>query len=88
MSVHMSIKYLCNECEYNATTKSSLKIHKMSVHENVKFPCNQCDNTKLQKKAVSKPINYQYMRALSIIVINVSPNSKKDVLLKACNVSK
>ena len=60
----------------------------MTVHENVKFPCNQCDNTKLQKKAVSKPINYQYMRALSIIVINVSPNSKKDVLLKACNVSK
>ena len=42
-SAHGKVKYSCNQCEYKATTKGSLKTHIESVHEKVKYPCNQCD---------------------------------------------
>ena len=37
------VKYACNQCEYQATTKSNLTIHTQSIHQGVKYPCNQCD---------------------------------------------
>merc|ERR1712126_497822 len=35
MSKHLSVKYPCNKCEYEATQKSSLKHHIQSKHEGV-----------------------------------------------------
>ena len=31
----------CNQCEYKATTQSSLMTHIESVHEKLKYPCNE-----------------------------------------------
>ena len=33
----------CDQCGYQATQKSSLKIHIQSIHEGVKYPCNEYD---------------------------------------------
>ena len=38
-----SIQYPCDQCEYKATKKGSLKSHIESVHEKVQYPCNQCE---------------------------------------------
>ena len=49
MSVHDSIKYLCNQCDCKFTRKGNLKTHIISVHENVQYLCNQCDSKFTQK---------------------------------------
>ena len=36
-------KYACNQCDYQATTRDSLKRHIQSIHEGVKYDCKQCD---------------------------------------------
>ena len=33
----------CNECDYKATFKSSLKVHIQSKHEKIVHKCNDCD---------------------------------------------
>ena len=33
----------CNQCDYRATRRQSLKQHVESMHENVKFKCPNCD---------------------------------------------
>ena len=38
-----SIKYPCNQCDYQATQQSNLETHILSKHEGIKYPCNQCD---------------------------------------------
>ena len=42
-SYHESIKYPCNQCDYEFTSQCSLKRHIQSQHECIKYPCNQCD---------------------------------------------
>ena len=42
-SVHEGVKYPCNKCEYQATTKGALQRHQKSEHEGVKYSCNQCE---------------------------------------------
>jgi len=42
-SAHRGVKYNCEQCEYKATTKSTLLRHVRSVHEGVKFNCEQCE---------------------------------------------
>ena len=36
------VKYSCNQCEYKAAGKESLKAHIDSVHKKVKHACNLC----------------------------------------------
>ena len=47
MSIHENVKYSCDHCEYQATTNSGVKEHKMAIHENNA-------KTKLKPKMVSK----------------------------------
>ena len=42
-SMHQGIKYNCEECGYQASTKSHLTRHKKSIHEEMKYNCNSCD---------------------------------------------
>ena len=42
-SVHEGVKFSCDQCNYKAKWKSSLRKHIKSIHEGVKFPCNQCE---------------------------------------------
>ena len=52
MSVHENVKYPCNQCDFKATLKSSLKRHQTSVHENIKYPCNQCEYKATQQSSL------------------------------------
>ena len=38
-SVHGGVEYICEHCEYKATTRSNLKIHIKSVHKGDKKSC-------------------------------------------------
>ena len=40
--MHEGVKYHCEQCNHQFTTKGSLAEHKRSVHEGVKYPCEQC----------------------------------------------
>jgi len=55
-SVHGNVRYSCNQCDFKATWKQSLKEHIDSVQENVQCSCNQCD-CKLTTKNISKDID-------------------------------
>ena len=54
MSLHKSVKYPCNQCDYKATQKGDLKKHEMAVHESIKYPCNQCDYKATKKWNLKK----------------------------------
>ena len=65
MQVHESCKYLCNQCDYKAGQKSSLKTHKISVHKGVRYLCNHCDykakwksNLKTHERSVHESVKY------------------------------
>ena len=64
-STHESKLYSCDQCEYAATTSSSLKRHKESKHEGIRYPCDQCEytattagNLKEHKKSKHEGITY------------------------------
>ena len=40
---HDGVRYSCEQCEYVATTVSSLKQHKDAKHEGVRYSCDQCE---------------------------------------------
>ena len=42
---HDGVRYSCEQCEYVATTVSSLKQHKDAKHEGVRYSCDQCEFT-------------------------------------------
>ena len=37
------MRYLCDKCEYAATSAGSLKCHIESKHEGVRYPCDKCE---------------------------------------------
>ena len=43
------IKHPCPHCNYQASTKDSLKKHIKSVHEGKTYPCSYCDHQALSK---------------------------------------
>ena len=47
------IKFDCDQCEYKATTKSNLRVHKLSKHEGILFDCDQCVYEATQKRSLS-----------------------------------
>ena len=65
--MHSVSKYHCFQCNFKATQKSNLNVHRRSVHEGIKYPCDQCEY-----KATLKYIRGQYIKELDIHVINVS----------------
>ena len=42
-SVNEFVKYVCNQCDYQANRQDNLTVHIQSKHEGVKHPCKQCD---------------------------------------------
>ena len=38
----MGIFFFCDKCDYSASRKALLKLHKESKHEGIKYPCDQC----------------------------------------------
>ena len=44
-SKYFGDKYPCNQCQYEATQKSSLIRHIQSIHEGLRYNCNQCNYT-------------------------------------------
>ena len=63
---HENISYPCNQCEYVATEKFSLKRHKISKHDGVGYPCDLCDY------AASRPSNLKKHKESSHSTIDVS----------------
>jgi len=64
-SIHVGLRYPCDQCEYAATHLSNLKEHKKSIHEGVQYPCNQCGlsytkaaSLKQHKKTIHEGIRY------------------------------
>ena len=43
------MKYACNKCDHQATTKGALKSHLKSIHEGVKYNCKECNHEFSQK---------------------------------------
>ena len=40
---HEDVQFSCDQCDYKATQKGSLKTHIDSVHGDVRYSCDQCD---------------------------------------------
>ena len=60
-TVHKGPKINCEKCDFQATSKANIKIHKETVHEANKFNCDKCefqstskDNLKKHKDTVHK----------------------------------
>ena len=63
-SMHLGIKWDCNQCDLQFSLESSLRNHIKSVHEAVVVPCKYCDykgradNVKTHVKSVHEKIRY------------------------------
>ena len=53
-------KYSCSQCDYQAATKSGVKIHIQSKHEGIKYPCNHCDYQATERGNLQKHIQYKH----------------------------
>ena len=42
-SKHEGISYICDHCDYKATTKFYLKEHVQSKHKGISYNCDQCE---------------------------------------------
>ena len=58
------MKYPCDECDYKAAQRTSLRIHKKGIHKGAMYQCNECfykftrkDNLKKHKKSVHEGSN-------------------------------
>ena len=54
--MHGNVKYPCDQCEYAATQKTSLKRHIESVHCKITYPCDYCEYVATQKSALKRHI--------------------------------
>ena len=43
LSVHKGVKFICDQCEYAATTRNQFTEHKKVQPDGVTFDCDQCD---------------------------------------------
>ena len=57
--------YPCDQCDFKASHKRSLKTHQSSRHKGIKYPCDQCNykasqkgNLKIHKNAVHGGVKY------------------------------
>ena len=58
--MHEKVKHPCNQCDYKATEKGSLKKHIESVHEKVKYPCHQCEYKATTKGNIQRHIQKKH----------------------------
>ena len=55
-SEHQGVKFVCNQCEYQATFKGNLTKHIQSQHYGLKYVCDQCDNLYTDTNTLRKHI--------------------------------
>ena len=70
-------RYPCDQCDYAATTASTLKQHKESKHEGVGYPCDQCDYIATTAREVTK--NYLF---ISVLCMYISHTHTKISMIK------
>ena len=66
-STHEGVRYLCDQCDYQATQPGNLKKHKTKVHEGLRYPCDQCniyplknsESLRKHKASVHEGVRYQ-----------------------------
>ena len=56
--MHKGVKFPCNQCDYQATNQSNLKVHVKSIHEGVKYACEYCSIEFSFRRALRKHVNY------------------------------
>ena len=44
------VEFSCYKCDYVATQKGILKMHKQSKHEGVRYPCDKCYYVATQRR--------------------------------------
>ena len=66
ISTGKSWVYLCNLCEYKATTQGILKTHNESVHENVQYTCNLCEYKRKQQGHLNTHIESVHEKVIHI----------------------
>ena len=59
-SLKMDSRYVCEQCTYKTTKKSSLITHRKSIHEGVKLPCDQCIYKATQKGSLLRHIESRH----------------------------
>ena len=64
-TVHEGVKFHCEQCGHQATSKGCLARHEREVHEGVKYPCGQCglqfnrkESLARHKRAVHEGVKY------------------------------
>ena len=48
-SIHEGEGHPCDQCDYQATQRSRLKVHTQSIHKGQCYSCDQCDYQATQK---------------------------------------
>ena len=51
---HEGTKYYCDECDYNATTKNNVRIHRESKHLGKIYYCTECSYSSNCEESVNK----------------------------------
>jgi KRAB domain-containing zinc finger protein len=69
-SAHMGQKFQCQECEYQATCKSSLVTHQKTLHMGQSFQCPECEDQATQKSRLithQKSVHIQQKSELNYV---------------------
>ena len=54
------VKYVYNQCDYQATRQSSLARNIQSKHEGAKYPCKHCDYQATTQSSLTKHIQFKH----------------------------
>merc|ERR1712189_9619 len=60
-SAQESIKYPCQQCDYQATRSYNLQLHIKSKHEGIKYPCQHCDYQATQSVNLQRHIKVKHL---------------------------
>ena len=59
-SVHLGIRYPCQQCDYMFKKKDDLKRHVQTIHEGIRYPCDKCDFIATQRGHLYKHIRAKH----------------------------
>jgi len=70
VKIEEGISYACDQCEYAATRRDSLKRHKQAQHEGIRYPCTQCEYAATTAGHLKTHVKAKH-KELNILVTNV-----------------
>ena len=59
------VRYDCDQCDYQATERGSVKTHIQNIHEGVRHDCNHCDYKATQKSNLKYHIKSKHTQNIS-----------------------